>query len=420
VLGAALVCAALVAATGPPAAFSAASPSEPTWGPIRVLGAGSSFAVTVDATGHTTVVWSGEEGIRATRRGPNGHWSTSEVISRGTANWDPEVGVDGRGSVTAIWKSSWKSSREGFTTGVSTARRPAGRGWSTPVHLTVDKPLTHPSDDPPGVEDLSVAVSPGGAVLATWAWGRYQHEPAYRVQAAYRPAGGHWSKVVNVTPANGSAYPVAGLDARGNAVLVYSSPTALRCRRLVAGGTWTKAITLARNVGWPHAVAVDRQGNAIVMFTSYQRQRLWTRYSRAGSGWGAARALSPKGVHVDQFDLAMNARGAARVVYSDGWRYGALRSRPPQGPWGPPVRMRVDGSVVALNRSGDTFVAWCWGPGSFYGRYRPHAGPWGTAQLLYVGESVNEWAAAVAPDGDVVVMWEPEESEVNMRVMQAG
>jgi hypothetical protein len=167
---------------------------------------------------------------------------------------------------------------------------------------------------------------------------------------------------------------------------------------------------------------VDRQGNAIVMFTSYQRQRLWTRYSRAGSGWRAARALSPKGVHVDQFDLAMNALGAARVVYSDVWRYGALRSRPPQGPWSAPAKIGVGYSpVVALNRSGDTFAAW--GAYDLYGRYRPHAGPWGDLRQIQKdvgGDVVDDRAVAVAPDGDVVVVWDLEWPTLYMRVMEAG
>ena len=288
------------------------------------------------------------------------------------------------------------------------------------MHLTQDQPITDPVDDTFGAQHLNLAVSSGGAVLASWAWGVYQDGPQLRVQAAYRPQAGRWSKAVTLTAANNSAYPLAGLDAGGNAVLVFTtqpwgqSPI-LRSRRYPAGGSWTKAVTLAP-AAWEEALAVDRTGNAIVLFTS-DHDRLWTRYHPAAGGWRPARPLSPSGVRIDEIDLAMNARGAARAVHSDG-DVVTLLSRPPQGPWSAPEEIGSGSTpVVALDRSGDTFVAW--GLYDFTGRYRPRGGQWTDPFTIDQdrGDIVSDRDAVVTPGGDVVVVWVREEPTLYARVM---
>jgi mannose-6-phosphate isomerase len=320
--------------------------------------------------------------------------------------------------VTAIWQTT----RSGVTAGVSTSRRPAGEGWSAPIHLSQDQPVTHPFSETFGAQHLNLAVGPGGAVLATWAWGTDYDGPQLRVQAAYRPRAGHWSKVATLTPANNSSFPLAGLDARGDAVLVYTtqprghSPI-LRSRRYAVGSGWTQATTVAP-VAWETAMAVNPGGGCVVLFTT-DRGRLWTRYRPAQGGWRPSHALSPTGMEVDDVFLAMNGRGAASAVYSDGSQIDVIR-RPPLGPW--TASERVGGGaypVVALNRSGDTFAAW--GLYEFHGRYRPHGGAWAAVSMIEndVGDVVSDRAAVVAPNGDVVVVWVREEPKLYARVMTA-
>jgi hypothetical protein len=198
-------------------------------------------------------------------------------------------------------------------------------------------------------------------------------------------------------------------------VLVYSRqpfghPQALLSRRRHVGEGWTKPTTLARE-GYGPQLAVDRAGDAVVAFTP-NFGRVMAVYRRSGGRWAAPRRLSPVGVHTDDFALSMNATGVALVVYGrERGRVDMVR-RPPRGRWSAPAHVVKTASeqceaVVALNRTGDTFLGW--GCYALYGKYRPHGETWGTRTTLSPdrgGDVLNILLAEVAPNGDVVVIWE--------------
>jgi hypothetical protein len=92
-------------------------------------------------------------------------------------------------------------------------------------------------------------------------------------------------------------------------------------------------------------------------------------------------------------------------------------------PWSSPRRLAAGSSsasqvMVAVNDAGDTFVGW--GFYGVFGRFRPHAGSWGPLRTAWpdTGVDVLEGAdAAMAPDGDVSVLWDQEEAPLRARVL---
>jgi hypothetical protein len=344
------------------------------------------------------------------------------VIGHGYA---PRAAVDRRGSVTVAWLTR----RHGFTDGVAAARRPSGGRWSAPVRLSHDLAVPgYPrgGEDVYGATDLDLAVSPRGAAVAVWAWGSDDRSAPWRIQSAFRPAGGPWSGPEDVTPRSGARQPRVGLDAGGGAVLVYGTqslghPQVLRARQRPAAGGWTRP-TVVAGEGYAHTLAVDRAGDAIVAYTP-DFGEVRASYRPAAGDWGAARRLSPVDVGTNDFALAMNGSGAAAVVFArDTGRVDLVR-RPAAGPWSAPVRVARPGAstvsdvLVALNGSGDTFVGW--GGYALYGRLQPHGGPWSARSTVSpdAGVEVLEATyAAVAPRGDVAVLWEQEARPLKVRL----
>jgi hypothetical protein len=344
------------------------------------------------------------------------------VVGHGYA---PQVAADARGNVTVVWLTQ----RRGSTDGVAAARRPAGRPWSAPVRLSRD--LRVPGYVPEaegvyGADDLALAVSPRGAVVVAWAWGSDDREKAWRIQSAYRPRGGPWKESRDVTPASGADSPQVGIDAAGEVVMVYGRqlfghPQVLKARDRVRGEGWTRPTDVAEE-GYTHAVAVDRAGNAVVVFSpDFNRVQAVSR--PAAGAWGTAENLSPVGAEVNDFALSMNGPGTAIVALARGSGRVDLVQRPPDGPWSTPDPVVPPGStvfdvVVAQNAAGDTYLGW--GGYALYGAYRPHGGTWGERFTVSPDagvEVLEEQFAGVTPGGDVVVLWTQEERPLKVRAM---
>lgn len=408
----------------------AAQVATRTWEPVQRLGwnpRGESLAV--DGRNNITVVWatgSTPPSIVVLRHPAGGEWGKRRVIGRGYA---PQVAADARGSVTVAWLTQ----RRGFTDGVAVARRPSGGPWSAPVRLSRDLRVPgypHDGEEVFGATELDLAVSPRGAVVVAWAWGSDSRKKPWRIQAVYRPPGEPWRAPHDVTPASGAASPLVGIDARGAVVLLYGRqlfghPQVLKARRRLPGVGWTKPAIVAAE-GYGQSLAVDRDGDAVVVFTP-DFTTVQAVYRPAAGRWRGARTISPPGAQVNAFALAMNGRGIAVVALALGGGQVDLVQRPPEGPWSAPVGVAtlpgfaLFDVLVALNGAGDTFLGW--GGYALYGMYRPHGGDWNERFTISPDAGVEVLEATyaqVAPDGDVVVLWRQEERPLKVRLMTAS
>jgi hypothetical protein len=384
----------------------------------------------VDANSDTTVVWETVPGeVMSVRRAAEGTWTQPEVIGQSNAAFGaPQVAADRDGNLTAVWITQ----REGVTDGVVAATWTAVSGWSDPVSISRDRSVAHyPSDGkgPWGAAHLALAVNREGAAVVAWAWGSDDRDKPWRIQSVYHRPGRGWSDVVDVTRARGYRHPQVGISAVGTAVLLYARqpmghPQALFSQRRHSGEGWTTATTVARE-GYGEQLAVDRAGDAVVAFTP-NWNRVMATYRPSGGRWGTARRLSPAGVRVnDQFALAMNARGKALVAM--GRRHGRvdLVERRRHTPWTTPVAV-VNRSAssslveVALNTSSDTFLGW--GEYALSGKYRPSGGTWSSRFTISPdpgADVLDSISAQVAPNGDVILMWDQEDMPLHVRVMTA-
>ena len=414
-------------APGTPSAYGA-PPATLEWGPVKTLARNPrGESLVVDARGNTTVVWASSlrrGTVVALRRPAGGSWGRPVVIGRGYA---PEVAADARGNVTVVWLTQ----RRGFTDGVAAARRPAAGRWSDPVRLSQDRRVPgYPDDgeDVYGAARVDLAVSPRGRAVVAWDWGSEPRDKPWRIQSAQRAPGGSWSEPRNVTRPTGANSPQVGIAADGTAVLLYGRqpfghPQALLARRRPVGAGWTGPVRVVRE-GYGPALAVDRAGNALVVFTP-NFNRVKAVYGSATGPWRKPRALSPAGVQVSDYALDMSGPGAAVVaVGRNNGRVDLLR-RPRSGPWAAPVRVVRPGSVVydvlvALNRAGDTFLGW--GAYGLYGKYRPTGGSWTARSTISRDTDVEVLEATyadIAPQGDVVVLWKQESRPLKVRSMTA-
>ncbi|GAA1147307.1 hypothetical protein [Nocardioides aquiterrae] len=398
-------------------------PAAADWGPVTTLAAntrGESLAV--DARGAVTVVWAGTASpgdVIARRRTAGGDWHAPVVIGHGYA---PQVVVDRRGDVTALWLTQ----EPGRTDGVAAARRPAGGHWSDPVEVSRDLPVPgyQPgAEDVYGATQLDVAVGARGVVAAAWAWGSVDRHRPWRVQAVWRHRHGGWADPAAVTPANSSSAPQVGVAADGTTVVAwgrqpFGHPQTLRARRHDGSG-WTAPETVARE-GYAPELAVDRAGDALLVFHT-ATDRAAAAAMTAGGAWQPVERLSPAGVDAEDVALAMNAAGAAVVAVGRPGGRVDLVDRPRGGPWGPPVRAvrsraTVYDVLVALDGAGDVFLGW--GGYALYGKLRPAGGSWGARTTISpdAGAEVLEATyAAMAPDGAVAVLWKQEERPLKVR-----
>ncbi|MCW2791515.1 MAG: hypothetical protein JWO76_613, partial [Nocardioides sp.] len=216
---------------------------------------------------------------------------------------------------------------------------------------------------------------------------------------------------------DGAAVLVFGRQAKGH-------PQVLKAVQRAVDGTWKKPVTIAAESSYPQ-LAVDGAGGAVVVYTPNFNRVEAVSMSAAGQ-WGQGRFLSPRGVEVRDYDLAMNGAGTALVAVARGNGRVDLVRRSPRGAWSSPARVVAGGTtlydvVVGLDDARDTFLGW--GGYALSGRYRPHADGWGATKTLSPDSGVDVLEATfaeVAPNGDVVVMWEQEARPLKVRVRSAS
>lgn len=392
---------------------------EATWEPVQELASSAGgAALAVDGRGTTTLVWSTTvypTEVVARQRLADGSWTPETVLGTGA---EPKVVADRRGTVTVVWISQG----EGTGTVVLASSRTPSRRWSAPVSLS--PPAARSSTGASRASRLDVAANRGGDVVAAWVSGRPEGGRTSRIRSAFRPRGGRWRAAVDVTSASGADGPAVGVSAGGKATVVYGvqargKPPAVVSQVRRRDGRWSQPVRVAaRGSNLDLAVAPD--GSSVVVFTRDFSSLLAS--VRVGARWGRPRRLL-RGDEVDSGTVVADARGRFVVgAARDHGRVDVVVRRDGR-PWSPARRLATGSTfvsevVVAVNDAGDTFVGW--GSYGVFGRFRPHGGSWSESYSIWpdTGVDVLEGAgAAMAPDGEVVVIWDQEEAPLRARVL---
>jgi hypothetical protein len=262
----------------------------------------------------------------------------------------PVVGLDARGDATAVWATGTYPNN--FS--VQAATRPAHGSWSSPQTIST------PSTQPIGV---ALAVDARGNALAAWTDVK---AVGFGLVAAFRPADRAWEAPREVTPAANYGIPQIALDTSGVGMLVWScclSPSRIEAATFSAASrTWSPPENISPTgvaAEDPH-LAVDANGNALVVWTTSPSLSLQAATRRRRGRFGHPRVLAPSATSVQ---LATNARGDAVAMWQRGAYPGSdlqARVRPAGGGFGEPATMwgSLQPPAAAVDAQGDALVVW--------------------------------------------------------------
>jgi len=183
------------------------------------------------------------------------------------AAW-PQVAVDSQGNATAVWAGDVFRGRRLQSSRIQSATRPAGGSWSAPVSIS--------KSGHRHVQDPQIAVSPQGEATAIW---QRSNGSYLVVQGATRPAGGGWSKPVDITTGHGRGGQHLQLvvDSRCNATAIwegYDTDTApgpdvaIQAAKRPPRGAWSRPTDIShwtKSLGEPQ-IAVDPQGKTTAIW----------------------------------------------------------------------------------------------------------------------------------------------------------
>ncbi|MCB8955762.1 MAG: hypothetical protein H6529_04705 [Nocardioides sp.] len=398
-----------------------------TWGPVhRFEGAPRGESVAAGPDGSATVAWGSQRGwpepVKVARRTPTGRWSPPATLGEGFA---PVVAADPLGNLTVAWCRE----RNGFTTGVWVARKPAGRPWTRPVHVSRDRKAPGYPDGwtSYGAAGLDVAVTAAGAAVVTWEWGGPDRGVPSRIQAVRRAPHGRWGPVETVSSTVGgeSTGAQVAVARNGTAWVAYdrspvTGPTGVVVRSRSAAGTWSPAARV--DTGELGDLGVSTRGDVTVVLL--HRGRVRVAVLPRGRAWQPPVAVTPRDVRVTDWSVALSPRGAVLVGYL--WRDDRVDvvRRAFGGSWTAPVTVADPVAPVyevftAVDARGDMFTGWSDHYG-IWSRYRPTGKGWRaetTAQRGGGVEVLEGVRSQVLPGGDVVLLWAQEGKPLRARVL---
>ncbi|WP_395811045.1 Ig-like domain-containing protein [Archangium minus] len=323
----------------------------------------------------------------------------------------PDVAIDGQGYALALWVQDTPH----------VAFRPFASRFSPHVGWEPARELDtlHPGD----VERPAVAVNEAGFGVAVWELHVGTQVDLYAVE--YSPGSGWSTPHLLETRAEPVSTPRVGVDAQGNALVVWKqsdgSAESLWAARLVKDGGWSAPLLLESEPGATSVPALALEGSGRALVAWLQPDSGGTVRVRAsrfvpGSGWTPPEQVASSG-EGSSVSAAQSADGSAFVLFrghdagtggsslyatrfvpGEGWHAGAsaLGDAPPGG----------DDPMVAMDRWGRAMVSWT-GPragGStvLLKRFTPESG-WQPVALDR-GQSVQPSVAADG-QGNFHIVW---------------
>ena len=334
-----------------------------------------------------------------------------------------QVGVDARGNAIAVWRED--------NSHVRAAWRPVGGAWQPPQTIAVAPSFSGTSPQ--------VAINAAGTAVAVWQ--RFDARTrGWIVQGAVRVARRKWQKPIDLSAggsrrlsvgterrryaaASQEPLPKVAIDRRGNAVVVWEhyrrGQAVVQAAARSAGGAWQRPVDLDdSHVKWPHArpdVAVSPDGTVVAVWTDTVNRGSGPVVSatrRAGGTWTTPtristgrRALDPR--------VAIDARGNATVVWRKSLVVQSARRRA-GGRWEPAVDVstgrHAGATDAAVDAQGNAIAIWASSEhgGEIMSAVRPAGSRWQKPVEISDSAPPSDAAGAdlaIGARGDVVVVW---------------
>jgi hypothetical protein len=281
-----------------------------------------------------------------------------------------------------------------------------------------------------GIADTpQIAVAANGDAFAVWA--QQRTDGGFDIWAnRYTPAAGWGAAELIEDGADNAGTPQVAVDAKGNAMAVWSQPDAaadhIRVNRYVAGVGWSGVELVEQNtaadIGGAQ-IAMDAAGNAFVVWAQSDGAgfNIWANRYAAGSGWATAQmieqddagdalspqiAVNPSGNAVAVWQLSGDTQNVLVNNYVAGTGWGTVRVinvETAGAALRPQVAMDAIGNAVAVweqggkNTGGDIWAS----------RFTPSTG-WGTATLLEQDNVGTAGRPQIAIDatGNAMAVWQ--------------
>lgn len=400
-----------------------AAPLRLTWGPVERIAAGpwGSRAATVMAPdGTATAMWAGPHGAVSREAPPGLPWKPVEEMPHTTNTGNFLAGVDGHGTVTAVWDhDDSRSQRYSFWT----AQHPTGGSWSRPIRLGGG-----PEGDI-GWLGWDLAVSASGA--AVFAWGP-EDGP---IRARYRPANDAWTPTTTMPAPTWPLLPLATIDAEGLATVAYlrDNPGRLTLVQASPAG-WEEPAKLEKTLGSrPFDIDAAGAGEVVVAWQEPDLRMIAGHFSKGKLT--DQHPLTETGEPAVELLVAASDDGSARYVWLPGDPENQAPSEPGEakpeevhsvyqspsgevsdpevvGATGPCGTTETYATGLRRNDRGDTVFAWSGtDPSGMDVTYRSAGAEVWSPQDGAVpdGQGPNCWASptvALAENGTALITWE--------------
>ncbi|MBI5136903.1 MAG: hypothetical protein HZA24_06140 [Nitrospirae bacterium] len=309
------------AGTGPDRVLAAGfDPSTATWGAPVTLSTGPGNAASVRVAlapgGNGVAVWRALNGntfavFAAHLDGPSGTWSAPLRIDHMAQDAaTPRVAADGQGNLVAQW------SQGGI---LYTARYDAATATWAPADQLSGLAAGTASDHRHGFDQA-------GNLTAIWVQGNAD----LSLYAARMDVTGAWTAPAPIEALPGTpSFPELGVDAAGNALLLFTQPGAMgedvyALRHDAATATWEAPLRLDAGAAFPGrpALSVAPDGTAFGLWhrgTGNTGRIAATRYDAATNLWSATQAVLDTG----------NVEGPAVAIAPDGHAIAAWTRQDP-------------------------------------------------------------------------------------------
>ncbi len=342
-------------------------------------------------------------------------WGATVPVSEAPIFGAYRFAMDPEGNAMALWNVV-----EGQTLHLLARYSIPGVGWLPSIQLDTN---ASGNGYPP-----VLGMDEQGNAIALW----YEQDPAsgaLNLTTARFWKGWGWSAAETLGPVDPTGiFSTLAVGAGGEAVAVWGSSDAagshLRVATFSPNSSWTRAPDLERGPGFSPgvpAVAVDRNGTALVAWSEPQGVDRRAYYSERGpAGWSAKAPVSPQSVDSAVDQIIFFAEGEAALTwdeYSAGvWTGSWMATYSTAGGWGnatPLPSEGVRGRIVADSAGGlwRLWTAAAAGHNSLWSSQWANGTGWTAPALLEQNDSEVGWSFSLACTGpsSCTAVWEQDE-----------
>jgi hypothetical protein len=332
-------------------AWASAAQAEPAWsGPVEVghiVSGGGPPSPAMNAVGGAVVAWGSSAFGTSSQAafGTGGVWEAP--TSLGAEGYAVQVGLDEHGDATAVWQSPENNTSVHHASVRAATKRAGSDAWQAPVDLSAAL----------GGEQ-QIAVDPQGTAIAVW---KEETESNYVrtnvIEAAVMSPSGVWGQPLQLSLGEHEAVPAVALNEQGEAIVLWrnyegqgaTSVYAVSSAGAVSGGSWQHPVRISATgeeeiLGI--VVSLDPHGDAVAAWEGLASGgRVVMGTTRAGNSgaWRPPHQLSNPNVSGANPSVALDHSGDAVAVWeqraAEEVSVQAVSGSTASGGWGEPIKL---------------------------------------------------------------------------------